>query len=119
MGNINSYWLMWAAYLTAGAAFVAVFWEMTRFRRVRWLAYLLRALIIAIVFTPWYASSEGDVMAPALIVILLDAITVGSTAAVRATVPLVLATGLILIIAGLLFLINRKITRAIFLFLLG
>jgi hypothetical protein len=108
MANINSYWLMWAAYLTAGVAFVAVFWEMTRFRRARWLAYFLRALIIAVIFTPWYASSEGDVMAPALIVILLDAITVSSAEAARATVPLVLSASSTLIIAGVLFLINRK-----------
>ena len=108
MANFNSYWLMLAAYLTAGTAFVAVFWEMTRFRRARWLAYILRALIIAIIFTPWYASTEGDVMAPALIVLLLDAITVGSTAAARATVPLALTTFFTLIISGLLFFINKK-----------
>ena len=80
--------LVWLVYLTAAAGFIAVFWPLTRFRRFPWLGWMLRALLIALLCTPWYANSDGRVLAPALMVAALDAITIGQDAAARALIPL-------------------------------
>ncbi len=105
----TNYWLVWLIYLLAAAAFLVVFWRFTRFNKASWLSYSLRAVVIAIIVTPWYANPQGNELAPALIVVLLDAITIGGSAAARATVPLLLATILALIIATLLLIINKRI----------
>ena len=108
MEGIANYYLIWAVYLLAAAVFMAVFWHMTRFPRARWLAYFLRAILAAIILTPWYAHPEQTVLAPALMVAMLDAITSGGAAAGRALVPLVLALLAVLFGGGLLFLIRRN-----------
>lgn len=105
MEAVTNYWLLWSIYLAASAVFFIVFWRMTRFRHHEWLSQLLRGTVVAIALTPWYANQEGTVLAPALIVVMLDAITIGGTAAVRALVPLVLALLLAWIAASAWYLI--------------
>lgn len=108
MMEASNYWLVWLIYLLAAAAFLAVFWRFTRFKQATWLSYSLRAIVIAIILTPWYANPQGGVLAPALIVVLLDAITIGGSEAARATVPLVLAIILALLVATVMFVINKR-----------
>ena len=58
----------------------------------------------ALIVTPWYASERGETLAPALIVVLLDAITIGGGAASRGLVPLLSAvTGALLLATGWYF----------------
>jgi len=104
----SNYWLVWLIYLFAAAVFLVVLWRFTRFKQATWLSYSLRAIVIAIIFTPWYANPQGDVLAPALIVVLLDAITIGGSAAARATVPLGLAIILALVVAVVMLVINKR-----------
>lgn len=90
MLDIYGYLTSWAIYLAAGTLCYVLFHRATRWIRPRLIANLLRAVMIALIYTPWTVATDQDLMAPAVIVILLDMITVGPDAFVRALVPLVL-----------------------------
>ena len=85
----NNYWLIWLIYLLTSSLFYYGVWRLTRFQQTLWRCYSLRAVIAAIIITPWYANAYGAALAPAWIVILLDAITIGGDATVRASIPLI------------------------------
>lgn len=87
----HNFFLIWAVYLLASGVFYTIYWRLTAFRRRLWLSYSLRALMAALILTPWYVNTQDTVLAPALMVTTLDAITVGADAGVRALVPLLLA----------------------------
>jgi hypothetical protein len=110
-GTYN-YWVIWAVYLIAAALFYRIYWRLTGFRRRLWLSYSLRALMAALILTPWYANTQGDSLAPALMVTTLDAITVGVDAASRALVPLLVALLLAEIVASILWLGRKKRKKA-------
>ena len=78
MVDATNYWIAWAAYCTAATVYYLAFWRITRFPHRRVLKYCLRAVMLAVIATPWYVSDTGSVMAPALIVVLMDAITISS-----------------------------------------
>ncbi len=102
MDSIGNYWFFWTLYLGAALVFTGIFWRVTRFERAIWASYSLRAVTIAVIFTPWYSNSQESVMAPALMVAALDAITGGFAAAFRSFVPLVLAVLFSLLLAGVM-----------------
>lgn len=108
MDTVNNYTLFWAIYLLASSVFFVAFWRITAFDRRRWLSYLLRSLLLALALTPWYATPEGGVMAPALMVVTLDTITLGAGATIRALVPLLLGVILALVVGAILYFIRRK-----------
>ncbi|GJM12469.1 MAG: hypothetical protein DHS20C12_08720 [Pseudohongiella sp.] len=108
MESIGNYWFFWTLYLGAAAVFTAVFWRVTGFERAIWSSYSLRAIAIAIIFTPWYSNPQESVMAPALMVAALDAITGGLSAAFRSLVPLILALVLALLVAAVASIIKKK-----------
>ena len=108
MGSIGNYWFFWTLYLGAALVFIGIFWRVTRFERAIWSSYSLRAVAIAVVFTPWYSNSQESIMAPAIMVAALDAITGGSEAAFRSFVPLVLAIIFALLLAGVMSFIKKK-----------
>ena len=91
MLDIYGYLASWAIYLSAGTLCYVLFYKATAVIWPKWLANVLRAVMLALIYTPWYVSVDQDLMAPAVIVILLDMITVGPDAFVRGLVPLVLA----------------------------
>lgn len=107
MLDIYGYLTSWAIYLAAGTLCYVLFYRATRWIRPRLLANLLRAVMIALIYTPWTVATDQDLMAPAVIVILLDMITVGPDAFVRALVPLVLAILLAIAVAIGISLFNR------------
>ena len=109
----SNYWLIWVIYLAAGIVFYLIFWWITRFRRALWSVYSLRAITAAIILTPWYANAQGTTLAPALIVLLLDIITIDNGAASRAAVPLVLSIIVAEVIATILFLLKRNSKKRI------
>ncbi|MCB1670978.1 MAG: hypothetical protein R3F41_00130 [Gammaproteobacteria bacterium] len=111
MVDETNYWIAWAVYATASCLFLLAFWRITRFRRRRVLAACLRAIFLAVIVTPWYVSDTGSAMAPALIIVLMDAITISGEAAVRAFVPLFLAVMLALVVALVWSLIRRGWSR--------
>jgi len=113
MESVGNYWFFWTLYLGAALVFIAVFWRITRFEKAVWSAYSLRAIAIATVLTPWYSNPQESVMAPALMVAALDAITGGFEAAFRSLVPLVLSIVFALLIAGVFSFIKKKRTGKI------
>ena len=108
MDAIGNYWFFWVLYLAAAVVFTALFWRLTRFQHGIWRSYSLRAVAIAVIFTPWYSNPQDSIMAPALMVATLDAITIGSSAAFRSVVPLVLATLCGLLVAGIMAFLKKK-----------
>lgn len=106
----TNYWLIWLVYLLASACFYPFFWRLTDWRW-RWLSYSLRGLMAALILTPWYVNEQSQVLAPALMVSTLDAITIGPAAAARATVPLVLGLLFAEIVASILWFLHRRRRR--------
>tara|TARA_R110002073_G_scaffold41445_2_gene116997 strand:+ start:131 stop:517 length:387 start_codon:yes stop_codon:yes gene_type:complete len=108
MEAIGNYWFFWLLYLLAAGIFTAVFWRATRFSHASWTSYSLRAVAIALIFTPWYSNPQDSGMAPALMIATLDAITAGGAAAYRSFVPLVLAIIFGLLVAGALSFAQKR-----------
>ena len=108
MEDIDNYGWVWFIYLLASAAFFVVYWQITRFRTAIWSSYVLRALALSIVLTPWYANSGSPALATALMVLLLDIITIGSEEALRSMVPLFLSVIAAIIVATVLSLLKRN-----------
>jgi hypothetical protein len=114
MLGIYGYLTGWAVYLVAGTICYLMFYRFTGMIRFKTLANGLRAIMLALIFTPWYVAADQDLLAPAVLVILLDIITLGGTAFVRAFVPLLLAIVAALLItlaAGLLRRGYKRINR--------
>lgn len=99
MLDLSDYLIGWGIYIVAGIICYMIFYRFTGLIRYKLLANCLRALFFAVIFTPWYIAPDQDLMAPALMVILLDMVTVGGASFVRALVPLTLAMILALFIA--------------------
>jgi len=91
MVDIYGYLVSWAIYLTAGTVCYVLFYKATGIIGFKVLANTLRAIMLVLIYTPWYVAADEDLMAPAVIVILLDMITVGGDSFIRAMVPLLLA----------------------------
>ncbi len=103
----GDYVAAWTAYLIAAVVFSALAWRVLRRLRWREAAYVLECCLLALLFTPCYVIDGEKILAPALMVLALDVVTVEPAAGVRALVPLVLALFLALILAGLLSVVHR------------
>ncbi len=99
MLDIYDYVIGWAVYIACGTLCYMIFYRFTGMIRFKPLANVMRALLLAVMFTPWYVSPVSDLLAPALIVILLDMVTVGDTSFVRALVPLTMSVSVAVFIA--------------------
>jgi hypothetical protein len=111
MDSIGNYWFFWTLYLGAAVIITGIFWRVTRFERAIWASYSIRAVAIAVVFTPWYSNSQDSVMAPALMVAALDAMTGGIESVFRSFVPLVLAVLLALLLATAMSFFKKKTNK--------
>lgn len=112
MLDLFDYIVGWAVYITAGTLCYMIFYRFTGVIKTKAIANSLRGILIALMFTPWYVSPEADLLAPALMVILLDMVTVGGTTFVRALVPLTLAIVFAIAVALSVPLIMRLFRRA-------
>ena len=108
-----NYLLIWIVYLIAGAIFYGVFWLVTKFNKAKWTSYSLRAAAAAIILTPWYANIQGETMAPALMVMTLDLITIGGEAVPRSAIPLVLAIIATQIVVAIVYFIQKTRAEAV------
>ena len=113
METESNYWLIWLIYIAAAVLFLGIFWRITRLQGLPWLRFSLRGLMLALIFTPWYANIEGSNLAPALMVVALDAITVGMSAAPRALIPLLLALVTAEVLATILYFAERRKRRVL------
>ena len=71
----------------------------------------MRAVIAAIIVTPWYANAYGAALAPAWMVVLLDAITIGNDATVRAGIPLIFSVIVAELIATTMYFVKLKTVK--------
>ena len=108
-----NYLLIWIVYLIAGAFFYGVFWLVTKFNKAKWTSYSLRAAAAAIILTPWYANIQGETMAPALMVMTLDLITIGGQAVARSAIPLVLAIIATQIVVAIVYFFQKSRAEAV------
>ena len=93
--------------LLAGIVLAFLAWRVLYKYLLREVAYLLQCFLLALMFTPAYVLEDQRIMAPALIVFLMDVITISPTAGIRALIPLVLALMVGLIVAVLLIIAHR------------
>ena len=112
MGIDSSYFLLWCLYFVAGLSFYGFLWWLTRSSSIKLLNYSVRGIMAAVIFTPWPANIYGDTLAPALMVFVLDLITIGEKSATRAAVPLLLAVIIAeLIVIGLWWKNRRRVAK--------
>ena len=112
MGIDSNYFLLWCLYIVAGLSFYSFLWWLTRSSSIKLLNYSVRGIMAAAIFTPWPANIYGDTLAPALMVIVLDLITIGEKSATRAAVPLLLAVIIAeLIVIGLWWKSRRRVAK--------
>ena len=104
-----NYGLFWLGYLLASSLFIAIIWHLIVFKRAVLLTYGIRAIAVAMLSTPWPSHVDGPHLAPALMVLALDGITLGSDAALRAFVPLSLSVVVGLVVAVVLWIRQRKL----------
>ena len=90
MGSDSNTMFVWLLYLATSCSFYAIFWIVTASVSGKFWTYVLRAFLAAIIFTPWFVNTQEGTLAPALMVMALDMITIGVSATPRAGVPLVL-----------------------------
>jgi hypothetical protein len=109
MLDIYDYIAGWAVYIIAGTVCYMIFYRFTGVIKFKPLANSLRAILIALMFTPWYVSPEEDLLAPALMVMMLDMVTLGGTSFIRALVPLSMA-----IVFGILVALSSAVLKRLF-----
>lgn len=109
MLDIYDYIIGWAIYIACGIVCYTIFHRFTGLIRFKPLAHSLRAMLLAVMFTPWYVSPDSNLLAPALMVVLLDMVTEGGTTFVRALVPLSMSITGAVVIALFMRVIRRLI----------
>jgi preprotein translocase subunit YajC len=109
MNEVSNFLLAWVIYIIAGGCFYFVFWRLTDFKKHRFMAYGLRAIALAVIATPWYVNDQESLLAPALMVMTMDAITIGGSSAVRAFVPLFMTIVVAIIGVSFVFLISKGV----------
>ena len=107
----TEYMIAWSVYLVSGLVFSLVSWKLLKRFLWREVAYLMQSFLMAIIFTPWYVLPEEEILAPAIIVFMLDLITIDVTTSIRALIPLVITImlGILLtIILSIVYRIRRR-----------
>jgi len=106
----QNYLIAWGIYLVAGVIFSILSWRVLHRYCWRELALVLECWLLALMFVPAQVISDPPTWAPALMVFVMDTLTIDSTAGIGALTNLVLGLGLGLVVAILLGLVLR-ITR--------
>jgi hypothetical protein len=103
----RDYLIAWILYGLAAVILSVIAWVVLRRFVLRELAYVLECWLLAIFFTPAKVLVEQEIMAPAIIVFVMDTLTIDPTAGIRALIPLVMAMTGMLIVAVLLSIVYR------------
>lgn len=110
MANYTAFWLV---YCVAALVFLTLTWRFAAVQNRPLLNYCIRGFFAALVLTPWTANTSDPYLAPALMVLALDTITLGAQAGIRAFVPLLVSLFAAQLIAVSLWLRSRrKLNRA-------
>lgn len=109
----RDYLIAWTLYGVAAVVMSIVVWLLLRRYLWRELAYLLECWLLAIFFTPARVLADQDIMAPAIIVFVMDSVTINPTEGIRALIPIVMAMAGMLVVAVLLSVVYRIRQRRI------
>ena len=104
----NDMLLISLLYLTAAVVFFLLFWRLISVLKFELLVYMLRGLLASLIFTPWFINLQETTLAPALMVAMLDMITLGSPEVLRAGVPLFLSVFIFQAIALGFYIFKKK-----------
>lgn len=91
MFSPEEYLNAWLIYLGGVVLMMACWWYLTHFLRWREFRQLSRIVVGTILLVPWYTDATGHYLAPAVIVAVVDALTLGVEAFWRAGTPLLIA----------------------------
>ena len=103
----EGYMTAWLVYSGAALVILAVIWWLTATWRL-WLKAPLRALLIAVLFTPWLVSTETDSLAPAWVIMLFDSLIQADAEPMRAGAPLLAACVVALALAAAFVAVRRR-----------
>ena len=103
----DGYMMAWLAYSGAALVIVAVIWWLTATWRL-WLKAPLRALLIALLFTPWLVSTDTESLAPAWVIMLFDSLIQADAEPMRAGAPLLAACALALVLSAVFVAVRRR-----------
>ena len=104
----NDILLISLIYLTAAVVFFVLLRRLISVLKFELLVYILRGLLASLIFTPWFINLQETTLAPALMVAMLDMITLGSAEVFRAGVPLFLSIFTFQTIALGLYIFKKK-----------
>ena len=107
----TNFWLIWFFYLVAASLFYSIFWIYIKLIPQKLLVLVLRGIMSALIFTPWFVNIQGSVLAPALMIVALDLITIGPDESARAGVPLLLSVFVTGVVSLGLYFSKRKLER--------
>lgn len=87
----SDYIIAWLIYLLAASAMSWLSWKIAK--KIFWidLAYVMQVSFMAIIFTPWYVETNSNILAPAIIIFVMDIVTIETVAGIRALVPMAMA----------------------------
>lgn len=113
MDNIT-YIVAWSLYIAAALTLGWLGWRVFKRFLLRELAYLLECWMLAFLLTPWYVLADGDVLGPAWMIFILDAVTIDVETAIRSLIPVtaMFLLGLVVtVILSLVYRVSRHRTR--------
>lgn len=85
------YQIAWGLYLLAATGLSILSWYFFKRFILRELAYLLECWLLAILLTPAKVMVDANIMAPALVVFVMDTLTIDLTTGIRGLIPLVMS----------------------------
>ncbi|WP_096084435.1 hypothetical protein [Agaribacterium haliotis] len=103
----HEYFWAWTYYLGAAGVFYLCFWYASR-KWWRDVKHIARALLAAVLFTPWYSDGGYHLLAPAWLSSVADMLLERDGGFFRAGTPLLAALCLAMLIATALAFIKRK-----------
>ena len=104
----NGILLISLIYVTSGVVFFLLLWRLISVLKFELLVYMLRGLLASLIFTPWFINLQETTLAPALMVAVLDMITLGLAEVFRAGVPVFLSIFTSQAIALGFYIFNKK-----------
>jgi ABC-type iron transport system FetAB permease component len=105
MDNIT-YIVAWSLYIVAALLLSWLGWRVFKRFLLRELAYLLECWMLAFLLTPWFVLPDQNVLGPAWMIFILDAVTIDVQTAIRALIPVtaVMLLGLLLaVVLGVVY----------------
>ena len=102
----NSYITAWLIYLFAAGVISFAAWRMTRLWPVV-AQYLLRVVLLTLLFTPYYSDPQQHKFAPAILVCLFELVFGDSATGLKAGVPLLVLL-IVSIVAVLFHVLSRR-----------